>query len=127
MRQYAVIVVGLVVLIGAFVARKYVAPAGDPAAAQQDRERRTQALQSADAVVAGLRAKQGAEQLERELTTLELGCKAVLANQPSPAAKGLCERAPAVQRAVRGNTAGDETAQELATAADALRKELGPS
>ena len=53
MRQYAVIVVGLVVLIGAFVARKYVAPAGDPAAAQQDRERRTQALQSADQQVWG--------------------------------------------------------------------------
>lgn len=126
MRQYAVILVGLVVLIGAFVARKYVAPAGEPVVAQQDRGRRVDALQAADAVVAGLRAKQAAGPLERDLATLETRCQAVLANQPTPAAKELCGQAPALVRSVRGQTVAEAATESFAAAADAMRRELGP-
>lgn len=114
MRQYLVVIVGIVVLVVAFVARSYVRKTAPPQAAGDVVVRAGQELGE------GLARAKPAEYaaLEPRFAALRAACEG--AGSATPAVRQLCERAAVLHAAVKAGTATPEGAQEVQAAITAL-------
>jgi hypothetical protein len=114
MRQYLVVIVGIVVLGLAFFARSYVNKTA-PAQTSGDA-----LLRAGQELGEGLAKAKPAEygSLEPRFAALHEACKG--AGAAAPAAKQLCERAGVLHAAVKAGTATPEGAQEVQAAVAAL-------
>ncbi len=122
MRQYAVIVIALVVLIGGIVARKYLTPA--PAGGASEAEAR--ALRAADALAAALAGgERETSRLDPLVAEVRAGCEALAAVRKATACGTLRGQAEALQRAARDQSIGDGAVQDVQTAVASLHGELG--
>lgn len=121
MRQYLVVILGIVVLIVAFVARSYLnktAPAGSIEAVARAGEGLTEGLAKAKPEeIAGL---------EPRFAGLAQAC-AALGPAATPAAKTLCERAEVLRQAAKAGQTTPEGVRDVAAAMTALAAEVGPA
>jgi hypothetical protein len=121
MRQYLVVLVGIVVLIVAFVARSYLgksAPAGSIEAVTRAGEGLTEGLAKAKPEAIG--------GLEPRFAALAQAC-AALGPATTPAAKQLCERAEVLRQAAKSGQTTPEGVRAVEEAMAALGREVGPA
>lgn len=117
MRQYLVVIVGVLVLVLAFVARSYLNKTAPPGPSGD-------ALVSAGMALSEALAKAKPEELAGlgpRFAALAEACKG--AGAPTPAAKQLCERAAVLHTAAKAGTATAEGAREVQAAMTALTAE----
>lgn len=121
MRQYLVVILGLVVLVAAFVARSYLgktASAGSIEAVMRAGEGLTEGLARAKPEeLAGL---------EPRFAALAQAC-AGLGSATTPAAKQLCDRAAVLRQAVKSGQATPEGVGDVEQAMAALGAEAKPA
>ena len=127
MRQYAVIVIAVIVLVAGFVARRYLAPGENSSTAvPAEVEAGTRALNAADALTSALAAGQrSAAELDPKVKGMREGCEALEKLRPTPACAALRSKGDALQRAARNLTIGETVPQEFQAAVATLRGELG--
>jgi len=127
MRQYAVLVIAVLVLVGGSVARRYLAPGENSSTAvPAEVEAGTRALNAADMLVAALASGQrAAAELDPKVKGMREGCEALESLRPTPACAALRSKGDALQRAARNLTIGEAVPQEFQAAVGALRTELG--
>ena len=123
MRQYAVILIALVVLVGGLVARWKLAPAAGPVVPIAEVESR--ALADAEALSGALAAgERSAAAIEPKVVAVERSCAALEAARVAPACVALRGRADGLRRAARAEDVGASAVEEVAAAVTALRGEL---
>ncbi len=123
MRQYAVILIALVVLLGGLVARWKLGAVREPAVPVAELERR--ALADAEALAASLTGGERlAERIDPKVAAVEGSCAALEAARVSPACVALRAKAGGLRRAARAETVGESTVQDVSAAVTALRGEL---
>jgi len=127
MRQYAVLVIAVLVLVGGLVARRYLAPGENASTAVPAQvEAGTRALNAADALVSALVAGQrSASELDPKVKGMRESCEALESLRPTPACAALRSKGDALQRAARNLTIGEAVPQDLKADVGALRAELG--
>jgi len=127
MRQYAVILIAVVVLIAGFVARKYLAPGQTASTAvPAEVEAATRALNAADTLVLTLASGQYAvTELDPKVKGMRESCEQLEKLRPTAACAELRSKGDALQRAARNQTIGESAAQDFRAATATLRAELG--
>ena len=125
MRQYAVILIAVVVLIAGYVARRQLTPpAATPEAMQAAR---AAALAAAEGLDAALRAgERTPEGLAGKTAEVERSCQALAATAGAGSCGPLRGQAEALQRAAQNATIGESTVADVATSVTALRVSLQP-
>jgi hypothetical protein len=123
MRQYAVIVIALVVLVGGLVARRYLAPASAPATVTRP-EAQARALRSAEALAAAVTSEpRTPESLAPKVEAVEADCAALEQTGAAPACAALRGTADALLRAARNDSIGETTIADVQAAVAAVRTE----
>lgn len=119
MRQYGVLMIGLLVLVGALVARRYLTPAAAGAGAART-EARAQALRSGEALAAALTAgERTPEALTPKIAAVQGDCAALERSGATPA----CARLRSAGDALKAGTPGEGSVAEVQAAVAALRTE----
>lgn len=123
MRQYAVILIAVVVLIAGYVARRQLTPpAATPEAMQAAR---AAALAAAEGLDAALRTgERTPEGLAGKTAEVERSCQALAAVPGAGSCGPLRGQAEALQRAARNQSIGDSTVADIGASVAALRGEL---
>lgn len=123
MRQYAVILIAVVVLIGGFVARRQLAgPAPTPEAVQAAEAAALAAAQALSTALAG--GERSAEGLAPKITELKGRCATLEAMRKTRACVALRGQGEALARAAQNATIGDTTVSDVAASVAALEGEL---
>ena len=125
MRQYAVILIALVVLVGGYVARRQLAgPAPTAEAVQAAEAAALAAAQALNAALAGGERK--AEALAPKIAEVQGRCATLEALRKAKACVALRGQGEALARAAQNATIGDSTVSDVAAAVAALGVELQP-
>jgi hypothetical protein len=125
MRQYAVILIALVVLVGGYVARRQLAGPAPTREAVQAAETAAQAAAQAlyDALASGERK---AEALAPKIAEVQGRCATLEAMRTAKACVALRGQGEALGRAAQNATIGDATVSDVGTSVAALAAELRP-
>ena len=125
MRQYAVILIAVVVLIAGYVARRQLTgPAPTPAAIEAVQAEALRAAEGLDAALKG--GEREPEALAGKCAEVERSCQALAATPGAGSCGALRGQAEALQRAARHATIGESTVADVATSVAALRMSLQP-
>lgn len=125
MRQYAVILIAVVVLIAGYVARRQLAaPAGDAEVVRVAEAAALAAAEGLQAVLAAGEREPGA--LAPKIAELRRSCQGLEPMRSTTACPRLREQAEALERAARNASIGEATVQDIAASVAGLRAELQP-
>lgn len=123
MRQYLVVIVGILVVVVGMIAKSTINKQAPPAAGSVEK-----VLRAGEALHEALAAARPGDvaSVEPRFATLACECLALGAGATA-ATKTVCERADVLRAAVKAGTSTPEGARELTQAVEALAKEVGPA
>lgn len=124
MRQYAVVLIAVVVLIAGYVARRQLAPAADAEVVRAAEAAALAAAEGLQAMLAAGEREPGA--LAPKIAELRRSCQSLEPMRSTAACPRLREQGEALERAARNASIGDATVQDIAASVAGLRAELQP-